>query len=142
MERIIIEVGSTNTKIDKYDGKTIQNLGTETIEFKKNYKNENKLNENDVEKLINVVNKSKEINDKYNPVKFNAEGNEEISFNKKLYKNEAYNESRKNSRNSMHAFTGFLKIQGYPSMVVINNKAQIEKTIVGYRTADQLKAEL
>lgn len=61
MEKIIIEVGSTNTKIDKYDGKTIQNLGTETIEFKKNYKNENKLNENDVEKLINVVNKSKEI---------------------------------------------------------------------------------
>lgn len=85
---------------------------------------------------------AKEINDKYNPVKFNAEGNEEISFNKKLYKNEAYNESRKNSRNNMHAFTGFLKIQGYPSMVVINNKAQIEKTIVGYRTADQLKAEL
>ncbi len=31
MEKIIIEVGSTNTKIDKYDGKNIENIGTETI---------------------------------------------------------------------------------------------------------------
>ena len=59
MEKIIIEVGSTNTKIDKYDGKSVQNIGTETIEFKKNYKKENKLNESDVEKLINIVNKQK-----------------------------------------------------------------------------------
>ncbi|MBO5349786.1 MAG: hypothetical protein J6A89_08235 [Clostridia bacterium] len=59
MKKIIIEVGSTNTKIDKYDGKNIKNLGTETIEFKKNYKKENKLQEKDVEKLINLVNQSK-----------------------------------------------------------------------------------
>lgn len=61
MEKIIIEVGSTNTKIDKYNGKNIENIGTETIEFKKNYKKENKLYEKDVEKLINIVNKQKTI---------------------------------------------------------------------------------
>ena len=56
MKKIIIEVGSTNTKIDLYDGKSVIHLGTETIEFKKNYKKENKLDSNDVNILINIVN--------------------------------------------------------------------------------------
>jgi len=84
----------------------------------------------------------KHINDNYNPVKFNAEGNEEIKFNKMTYKNPGYKEERKNSRNAMHEFAGFLKIQGYPSMVIINNKSQIEKTIVGFRTAEELRVDL
>lgn len=55
MEKIIIEVGSTNTKIDLYDGNEIEHLATETIEFKKNYKKENTLLESDVKKLIDIV---------------------------------------------------------------------------------------
>lgn len=85
---------------------------------------------------------AKYINENYNPVKFNAEGNEEIKFNKLTYKNPGYQETRKNSRNAMHEFISFLKIQGYPSMVIINNKGQIQKSIVGFRTADELKSEL
>lgn len=53
--KVIIEVGSTNTKIDLYDGTEIKHLATETIEFKKNYKKENKLFESDVRKLIDIV---------------------------------------------------------------------------------------
>lgn len=82
------------------------------------------------------------INKNYNAVKFNAEGNEEITFNKMTYKNPGFKEERKNSRNAMHEFTGFLKIQGYPSMVVIDSKGKIQKTIVGFRTAEELKADL
>lgn len=85
---------------------------------------------------------AKTINEKYNPVKFNAEGNEEVQFAGKLYKNPNYQEARKSSRNGMHEFTGFLKIQGYPSMVIINNKSEIQSTIVGYRTPEQLTSEL
>lgn len=85
---------------------------------------------------------AKFINDNYNAVKFDAEGNEEIVFNKMTYKNPGYKPERKNSRNAMHEFTGFLKIQGYPSMVVINNKGQIQKTIVGFKTSEELKKEL
>lgn len=84
----------------------------------------------------------KHINENYNPVKFNAEGNEEISFNKMTYKNPGYKEERKNSRNAMHEFAGFLRIQGYPSMVVLNNKGQVQKTIVGFVTAEELKSDL
>ncbi len=63
--KVIIEVGSTNTKIDLYDGKEVKRAGSETIEFKANYKKENKLNENDVKKLIEVV---KEYKSKYDDV--------------------------------------------------------------------------
>lgn len=82
------------------------------------------------------------INEKYNPVKFNAEGDEVINFKRMTYKNPGYKEDRKNSRNAMHEFTGFLKVQGYPSMVIINNKGQIQKSIIGFRTADELKSDI
>lgn len=60
MEKLIIEVGSTNTKLDLYNGKEVVHIGTETIEFKRNYKKENKLNSEDVRILINLVNNYKE----------------------------------------------------------------------------------
>lgn len=59
MNKIIIEVGSTCTKIDEFDGKSINHLNVFTIEFKKNYLKENKINENDKQKLIDEVNNVK-----------------------------------------------------------------------------------
>ncbi len=57
MEKVIIEVGSTNTKVDLFNGENVIHLETTTIEFKKNYKNQNKLDEKDIEVLINLVKK-------------------------------------------------------------------------------------
>lgn len=56
MEKIVVEVGSTCTKIDKYNGKKIIHINTVSIEFKKNYMVNNNLNNNDVKKLITLVN--------------------------------------------------------------------------------------
>lgn len=84
----------------------------------------------------------KAINEKYNAVKFNAEGDEEIQFHGKLYKNPNYQEARKNSRNGMHEFTGFLQVPGYPTMVVINSDGKIQKSIVGYNTPADLLPQL
>lgn len=56
MKKIVIEVGSTCTKVDCYDGEKIDHIKTLPIEFKKNYKKENKLDYNDVRKLIELVN--------------------------------------------------------------------------------------
>ncbi len=61
MKKIIIEVGSTNTKIDLYNGKEIEHLATKTIEFKKNYKKENRLLEEDIKNLVNIVLEYKNI---------------------------------------------------------------------------------
>lgn len=60
MEKLIIEVGSTNTKLDLYNGTEVIHIGTETIEFKKNFKKENRLSDEDVKTLIRLVKKYKE----------------------------------------------------------------------------------
>lgn len=78
------------------------------------------------------------INKNYNPVKFNAEGNEEIQFNGKLYKNPRYQESRKNSRNSVHDFTLAIGVKAYPTMIVIDQKGKITQNIMGVRSAEDL----
>ena len=55
MDKIIVEVGSTCTKIDKFDGNKLEKLKWVTIHFKKNY-NENKvLKESDVKELIDNI---------------------------------------------------------------------------------------
>lgn len=61
MNKIIVEVGSTCTKIDMYDGENIKKLENLVIQFKKNYYEENKLKESDVKELIENVNKLKSI---------------------------------------------------------------------------------
>ncbi len=61
MNKIIVEVGSTCTKIDMYNGKNIKKLENLVIQFKKHYYEENKLKESDVKELIENVNKLKSI---------------------------------------------------------------------------------
>lgn len=61
MNKIIVEVGSTCTKIDMFDGENIKKLENLVIQFKKNYYEKNKLKESDVKELIENVNKLKSI---------------------------------------------------------------------------------
>ena len=65
MEKIIVEVGSTVTKFDKYDGINIERIGSKTIEFKRNYKKDDKLDDQDVITLIDSV---KELQKKHNDI--------------------------------------------------------------------------
>ena len=60
MEKIIIEVGSTVTKVDKYDGHTMERIEDITIFFKKNYSINKKILDTDLESLVNCINKTKE----------------------------------------------------------------------------------
>lgn len=61
MSKIIVEVGSTCTKIDKYEGNKIEKLEGATILFKKHYIEDKHLRENDIQILINNVNNLKNI---------------------------------------------------------------------------------
>lgn len=81
------------------------------------------------------------ISKNYYAVKFNAEGNEVINFNGVQYTNPNF-VAGKAGRNSMHEFTSFLKVRGYPTMMIFDKKGEIAKDIVGYRTPEQLKTEL
>ncbi len=64
MKKIIVEVGSTNTKIDCYDGTNVINLETINIEFKKNYIKNKCVSDEDLITLANKINElKKESND-------------------------------------------------------------------------------
>ncbi len=51
----IIEIGSNNTKTHVYDDEKIIFESNTTIEFKKNYQKENKIDNNDLKKLFEVI---------------------------------------------------------------------------------------
>lgn len=61
MDKIVVEVGSTCTKIDRFDGNDIKRLEEITIQFKKHYNEDKCLRESDVKALIKSVNNLKNI---------------------------------------------------------------------------------
>ncbi len=61
MNKIIVEVDSTCTKVDKFDGKIIEKLEDKTILFKKHYNEDKKLRESDIVELISSINDLKSI---------------------------------------------------------------------------------
>lgn len=83
----------------------------------------------------------KYVNTNFYAVKFNAEGNAVINHKGKKYENLQYDAGRQ-GRNSPHDFGMALKIQGYPTMIVLDTKGDVAKNIVGYRDAVQLLEEL
>lgn len=81
------------------------------------------------------------INDNYYAVKFNAEGNEEIQFYGRMFKNPNYDSNRR-GRNSTHQFTQFLGIKGYPAMVFFSEDGDPIMPVVGYYKPRQLEPYL
>lgn len=55
MRKLIIEVGSTCTKLDEVNDSGIKRVKEVTIEFKRNFNKLKQLDNNDVDKLINLV---------------------------------------------------------------------------------------
>ncbi|QIE59396.1 thioredoxin fold domain-containing protein [Rasiella rasia] len=78
------------------------------------------------------------INEHYYPVKFNAEGTEEITYQDFTYTNPNYQPGRK-GRNSQHLFAHALKVNGYPSIVFFEEDATLIQSIAGYKTPQQLE---
>lgn len=77
------------------------------------------------------------INANYYAVKFNGEGNSEVTYKGTKYTNPKFDPNRK-GRNAVHDFTMFLKVQGYPSMYIFDKKGELKSPIVGYMTPEQL----
>lgn len=61
MDKIIVEVGSTCTKVDRFNGKTIEKLEGKTIQLKKHYNEDKKLRESDILELIKSIKELKTI---------------------------------------------------------------------------------
>jgi len=78
------------------------------------------------------------INKNYYPVKFNAEGTQEITYQDFTYTNPNYQPDRK-GRNATHSFSDALRLQGYPSLVFFDEKGGLIQSIPGYKTPKQLE---
>ncbi|MGJ5642508.1 thioredoxin family protein [Formosa sp. S-31] len=82
------------------------------------------------------------VNEHYYAVKFNAEGNEEITFNDKVYNNPDYNPANANRRNGVHNFTRSLGVSAYPTIVFFDEAGQFIAPIRGYQQPRQLELYL
>lgn len=82
------------------------------------------------------------INEHYYAVKFNAEGNEEITYKDNTYANPNYDASKASRRNSVHEFSRFLQIKAYPTMVFFDEEGNVIAPIQGYLKPQQLELYL
>ena len=78
------------------------------------------------------------VNENYYPVKFNAEGTEEIDYKGQTYTNPQYDSNRK-GRNSQHTFATAMNVSGYPSLAYFDEEGQLLQVVAGYRTPAQLE---
>ncbi|MDT0556263.1 thioredoxin family protein [Patiriisocius hiemis] len=81
------------------------------------------------------------INENYYAVKFNGEGNEEITYQDFTYRNPRYQPDRK-GRNTTHYFADALRLSGYPSLVFFEEDGKLIQAIPGYKTPKQLEIYL
>ena len=84
---------------------------------------------------------AKFINKNYYPVKFNAEGPEEITYQGFTYTNPNYQPARK-GRNATHSFADALKLTGYPSIVFFQENGNLIQSLPGYKSPQELEIYL
>ena len=82
------------------------------------------------------------INAHYYAVKFNAEGNEILTFKGKRYENPNYDPKKAKRRNSAHQLARALGVRAFPTIVFLNENADLVAPIKGYQTPKQLEVYL
>ncbi len=82
------------------------------------------------------------ISDNYYAVKFNAEGNDFVYFNGREFTNPNYDPEKANKRNSSHQLSQYFQVRAYPSIVYLNENAELITKIPGYQTPQQLELYL
>ncbi|WP_299113455.1 thioredoxin fold domain-containing protein [uncultured Winogradskyella sp.] len=84
----------------------------------------------------------KYVNDNYYAVKFNAEGNKEVTYKENVFKNPSYDPAKANRRNSSHEFARFLQVRAYPTIAFFDEELQLIAPITGYQKPQQLELYL
>ena len=77
------------------------------------------------------------LNENYYPVKFNAEGKEDIMLFGRTFSNSGYESNKR--RNSMHEFTKYMNVNAVPSTVFLDEKAHPITILQGALTAKELE---
>lgn len=82
------------------------------------------------------------INEHYYAVKFNAEGNENISYKGQEFVNPNFKPEMTNRRNGVHQFTSTLGVQGYPTIVFFDEETNMIVPLTGFLTPQQIELYL
>jgi hypothetical protein len=85
---------------------------------------------------------AKYVNDNYYAVKFNGEGNEVLNYKGQRFENKGYDPALADRRNSIHPFTNYLQVQAYPTMLFLDENADLITSIASYMTPSQLEVYL
>lgn len=85
--------------------------------------------------LINYVNKN------FYAVKFNAEGNDVVNYKGNKLTNPNFDPS-KTGRNSQHQLSQVLGVKAYPTILFLDENAEVIAPVIGYRTAQELELYL
>jgi len=81
------------------------------------------------------------VNENYYAVKFNAEGNETIKFKGVTYSNPNF-KPYTSGRNSSHQLSALFGIRAYPTLLFLDEEANLIAPIPGYKTPSQLELYL
>lgn len=84
----------------------------------------------------------KYVNANYYAVKFNAEGNDNVSYKGQTFSNPGYKPELATRRNSSHELSRYLKIQAFPTIVFMDEKGDVIAPIRGYQAPPQLELYL
>jgi len=90
---------------------------------------------------FNNVDVAKYINENYYAVKFNAEGNQSISYKEQTYTNPRYVEGR-TGRSSTHDFTTALQVRAYPTMLFFDEEGNPIHSVSSFLKPKQLEIYL
>ncbi|NCP52015.1 MAG: thioredoxin fold domain-containing protein [Flavobacteriales bacterium] len=82
------------------------------------------------------------VNKHYYAVKFNAEGNDVVTFKGNTFSNPNYKPELSNRRNSAHQLTSYFQVNAYPTIVFMDEKGELIAPVRGYQTPNQLELYL
>ncbi|MEM6515781.1 MAG: thioredoxin fold domain-containing protein [Bacteroidota bacterium] len=82
------------------------------------------------------------VNENYYAVKFNAEGNNVVTYNNQTFSNPNYKEGLKNRRNATHELSRHLKVSAYPTIVFFDEESNVIAPIRGYQRPQQIELYL
>ena len=82
------------------------------------------------------------VNENFYAVKFNAEGNDVVNYKGKEYTNPSYDPAKASRRNSAHQLSRHFKVTAYPTIVYLDEKAEVISPIKGYQKPAQIELYL
>jgi len=83
----------------------------------------------------------KYMNENYYAIKFDAEGNDVIELNGKTYSNPNF-VPNKSGRNGSHELSRFFGIRSFPTVVFLDENAQMITPVPGYQTPQKIELYL